>query len=129
MTRKLVQGIVSDRSRHVIHVVRVLDDILDFSEINEIADRMCARVLAKHGDQTPNVVVVQGDSKETLRLSARAMPSESFVPHSSMRPSAGRRLNSMNTAKEHRGRIAAGFAYLPRCNAWTSIWSSTHGSN
>ena len=68
MTRKLVQGIVSDRSRHVIHVVRVLDDIVDLSEINEIADRMCARVLAEHGDQTPNVVVVQGDSKETLRL-------------------------------------------------------------
>ena len=68
MTRKLVQGIVSDRSRHVIHVVRVLDDILDLSEIDEIANRMCARVLARHGDQTPNVVVVQGDTKETLRL-------------------------------------------------------------
>src|SRR5215471_7856988 len=68
MTRKLAQGIVPDRSRHVLHVVRVLDDILDLAEIDEIADRMCARVLAKHGDQTPNVVVVQGDSKETLRL-------------------------------------------------------------
>ena len=68
MTRKLVQGIVSDRSRHVIHVVRILDDILDFSEIDEIASRMCARVLARHGAQTPNVVVIQGDTKETLRL-------------------------------------------------------------
>ena len=68
MTRKLLQGIVSDRSRHVLHVVRVLDDILDLAEIDEIADRMCARVLARHGDQTPNVVVVQGDTKETLRL-------------------------------------------------------------
>jgi len=29
---------------------------------------MCARALARHGEQTPNVVVVQGDSKETLRL-------------------------------------------------------------
>jgi len=68
MTRKLVQGIVSDRSRHVIHVVRVLDDILDLPEIHEIAGRMCARVLARHGEQSPNVVVVQGDTKETLRL-------------------------------------------------------------
>ena len=68
MTRKLVQGIVSDRSRHVIHVVRVLDDIVDLAEIHEITDRMCARVLARHGDQTPNVVVVQGYTKETLRL-------------------------------------------------------------
>ena len=68
MTRKLAQGIVADRSRRVIHVVRVLDDILDVPEINEIADRVRARALARHGDQTPNVVVVQGDTKETLRL-------------------------------------------------------------
>ena len=68
MTRKLLQGIVSDRGRHVIHVVRVLDDILDLPEIGEISERMCARILTKHGDQTPNVVVVQGDTKETLRL-------------------------------------------------------------
>jgi hypothetical protein len=51
MTRKLVQGIVSDRSRRVIHVVRVLDDILDLPEIHEIIDRMCARVLARHGER------------------------------------------------------------------------------
>ena len=68
MTRKLLQGILSDRGRHVIHVVRVLDDILDLPEIDEIRERMRARILAKHGDQTPNVVVVQGDTKETLRL-------------------------------------------------------------
>ena len=68
MTRKLLQGIVSDGSRHVIHVVRVLDDILDLPEIDEITDRMSARLLARLGDQTPNVVVVQGDTKGTLRL-------------------------------------------------------------
>ena len=69
MTRKLLQGIVPDRgNRHVIHVVRVLDDILDIPEIDKIGGRMRARVLTKHGDQTPNVVVVQGDTKETLRL-------------------------------------------------------------
>jgi hypothetical protein len=68
MTRKLLQGIVSDRHRRVIHVVRVVDDILDLPEIDELGERMCARILAKHGDQTPNVVVVQGDTKETLRL-------------------------------------------------------------
>jgi hypothetical protein len=47
-----VQGIVSDRSQRVIHVVRVLDDILDLPEIHEIIDRMCARVLARHGERT-----------------------------------------------------------------------------
>jgi hypothetical protein len=65
---RLLQGIVSDRRRQVIHVVRIVDDILDFPEVDDITDRMCARVLAKYGDQTPNVVVVQGDTKETLRL-------------------------------------------------------------
>jgi hypothetical protein len=68
MTRKLLQGIVSDQHRHVVHVVRVVDDILDLPEIDEIGEKMCARALAKHGDQTPNVVVVLGDTKETLRL-------------------------------------------------------------
>jgi hypothetical protein len=68
MTQKLLQGTVSDRGRRAIHVVRILDDILDLPEIDEIRERMCARILAKHGDQTPNVVVVQGDTKETLRL-------------------------------------------------------------
>jgi hypothetical protein len=68
MTRKLLRGIVSDRRPHVIHVVRVLDDILDLPEIDEITARMSARILARHGDQTPNVVLIQGDTKETLRL-------------------------------------------------------------
>lgn len=68
MTPTLLQGTVPDRGRHVIHVVRVLDDILDFPEIDEISERMRARILARHGEQTPNIVIVQGDSKETLRL-------------------------------------------------------------
>jgi hypothetical protein len=55
MTRKLLQGIVSERSRRVIHVVRVLDDILDLPEIDEISERMCERILTKHGDQTPRL--------------------------------------------------------------------------
>ena len=69
MRRKLLQGIVSERRhRHVIHVVRMVDDILDFPEIDKIAEQMRARILCKYGDQTPNVVVVQGDTKETLPM-------------------------------------------------------------
>ena len=68
MTWKLLQGIVFDGGRHVIHVVRVVDDLLDLPEIDELGGRMSARILTKHGDQTPNVVLVQGDTKETLRL-------------------------------------------------------------
>jgi hypothetical protein len=68
MTHRLVHGVVSDRPRQVIYVVRVLDEILDYAQIDDIAEQMRSRVLSRYGEQAPNVVVVQGDSKETLRL-------------------------------------------------------------
>jgi hypothetical protein len=61
-------GVVSDRSRHVIHAVRILDIIPDFPQIEEIAERMRSRMLARHGEQMPNIVVIVGNSRETLRL-------------------------------------------------------------
>jgi len=66
MTRKLVHATLLDRPRQVI--VRVLDEILDYPEIDDIAEKMRAHVLSRHGEQTPNVVVIQGATKETLRL-------------------------------------------------------------
>jgi hypothetical protein len=68
MIHKLAHGTVLDHPRKAIHVVRVLDEILSFVEIDDIAARMRARLLSKFGEQSPNVVVVQGVSKETLRL-------------------------------------------------------------
>ena len=68
MTCKLLHGLVFDRPRQVIHVVRVIDAILDFPEIDDIGERMRARLLTKHGEQSPNVVVVQGNTQGTLRL-------------------------------------------------------------
>jgi len=68
MTCKLVYGTVLDRPRQVIHVVRVVDDILDFGEIDDVAEKMRNHVLSRHGEQVANVVIVQGSSQETLRL-------------------------------------------------------------
>jgi hypothetical protein len=68
MTRQLAYGTVRDHPRKVIHVVRVLDDLLDYAEIDQLAAQMRTHVTSRHGVQTPNVVVVQGDTKETLRL-------------------------------------------------------------
>ena len=68
MTSKLVHGIVQDRPRTVIHVVRVLDDVLEPDTIHDIEERMRQRALSRYGDQAANVVVVQGRAKETLRL-------------------------------------------------------------
>ncbi len=68
MTIRLVHGIVQDRPRKVIHVVRVMDQILELGEIDDIAERMRQHALSRHGDQAANVVVVQGGAKETLRV-------------------------------------------------------------
>jgi len=68
MAHRLIYGTVVDRPRKVIHVVRVVGEILDAGEIDEIADKMRERILRKHGEQTADVVVVQGTTRETLRL-------------------------------------------------------------
>jgi hypothetical protein len=68
MTRQLAYGTVRDHPRKVIHVVRVLDAILDYPEIDHLAEQMRDHVASRHGEQTPNIVIVVGDGKETLRL-------------------------------------------------------------
>ncbi|HVY56930.1 MAG TPA: hypothetical protein VHA77_03680 [Xanthobacteraceae bacterium] len=71
MTYELAYGTVVDRIHkavRVIHVVRVLEGELDVAEIDDIAERMRRRVLSKLGTQAADVVVVQGTSRESLRL-------------------------------------------------------------
>jgi len=68
MDHELTYATVVDRPRKVIHVVRVVGEILESWEIDEIADKMRERMLSKHGEQSADVVVVQGSGKETLRL-------------------------------------------------------------
>lgn len=67
MTRKLLYGTVLDRPRKVIHVVRV-DAILEFPEIDDMAEKLRAYILSKYGEQRPDVVIVHGNSRESLRL-------------------------------------------------------------
>jgi len=68
MTLKLLHGTVRDGPRQVIHVVLVVDKILEFPEVDDIAEKMRAHILSKSGEQDPNIVVVHGDCRETLRL-------------------------------------------------------------
>ena len=68
MSWKLLYAAVREHSRKVIHVVRVADALLEADEIDDLAERMRQRALAKHGEQSADIVVVQGDDKETLRL-------------------------------------------------------------
>ncbi|MGB7257596.1 MAG: hypothetical protein ACRECC_07540 [Pseudolabrys sp.] len=74
MTHRLVHTTVVERPRKVIHVVRILDEILEIDEIDQIAERMRQRALSRHGEQSADVVVIQGDSKETLRLFGDSHP-------------------------------------------------------
>jgi hypothetical protein len=67
MSLRLSYGVVRDAPRRVIHAVRVHDEILDTPGIAEVAERMRER-LASRGETLADVVVIQGDSKETLRL-------------------------------------------------------------
>ena len=72
MNYKLVYGTVRENPRKVIHVVRVLDRLLDDQELDEIAEHVRERALTKYGEPDAAVVVVQGDTKETLRLLGEA---------------------------------------------------------
>ena len=67
MSYRLSYGTVRETPRRAIHVVRVHDEILELSELDEIAERLRER-LQNRGELTADVVVVQGSSKETLRL-------------------------------------------------------------
>jgi len=68
MAHELVYGTVVEGPRKVIHVVRVLGEILDAGEVDDIANKVRERMLSRHGEQAADVVVVQGTTKDTLRF-------------------------------------------------------------
>ena len=65
--RLLSYGTVRESQRQVIYAVRVHDTFLELDEVDDVASRMRER-LAHRGEPSADVVVVQGDAKETLRL-------------------------------------------------------------
>ena len=67
MPRSFVYGTVRDSQRTAIYVIRVKDDVIDAVEADVIADRMRKHLQAR-GDFAADVVVVEGEGKETLRL-------------------------------------------------------------
>ncbi len=64
---RLSCGYVRESQRQVIYAIRVHDVILELHEIENVAARMRER-LAHRGESSADVVMVQGDAKETLRL-------------------------------------------------------------
>jgi hypothetical protein len=68
MTRSYVYGTVRDRPRgSAIFAIRIQGDLAGLSEIDQIAARMREKVEAR-GESAADIVVLQGDRKETLRL-------------------------------------------------------------
>ncbi|HEY1309544.1 MAG TPA: hypothetical protein VGF02_01245 [Pseudolabrys sp.] len=67
MSPRFSFGTVRESPRQAIYAVRVHDAILDLPEIDAIAEQMREK-LHLRGEIAADVVVVQGDSKETLRL-------------------------------------------------------------
>lgn len=68
MTYRLAYAAVREHPRRVIHVVRIYDELLEDWELEELAEQMRERKLAKEGELAAPLVLVQGNSKETLRL-------------------------------------------------------------
>lgn len=56
-----------EAQRGAIFAVRVQNEILDFGEIDQVAEKMREKIEAR-GEIAADVVVVQGDRKETLQL-------------------------------------------------------------
>jgi hypothetical protein len=67
MMPRLSYSTVRHTKRQPIYVLRIHDEILEFAEIDQLAARM-GQWLAHRGEATADIVIVQGDSKETLRL-------------------------------------------------------------
>lgn len=67
MAYRLSVGTVRESRRQATYVVRVHDTLLPLAEIDAIIATMRERLDAR-GEITAEVVVVQGHSKETLRL-------------------------------------------------------------
>jgi hypothetical protein len=67
--RSYVYGTVRDTQRSAIYVVRVKNDVIDPIEADDIAELMREKIRSRGESATDVVVVVvQGNTKETLRL-------------------------------------------------------------
>ena len=67
MPRSYVFGAVRNTMRNAIYVIRVKDDVIDPIEADEIAELMREKIQSR-GEFAADIVVVEGEGKETLRL-------------------------------------------------------------
>jgi hypothetical protein len=68
MAYKLAHGMVIEHPRKAIHVVRIIGETLETWEIDALAEQMRRGLLSRTGEQAADVVIVQGDTREALRI-------------------------------------------------------------
>lgn len=68
MSSELQYATVVERGRKAIHVVRVVGDLLEPAEADELAAQAREYLLGKRGEQNADVVIMQGRTKEDFRL-------------------------------------------------------------
>ena len=74
MKRSFVYGTVRETRRTAIYAIRLQEGVIDEAEAAEIAALMRDNLL-RRGETATDVVVVQGGSKETLRLHGNSIRS------------------------------------------------------
>jgi hypothetical protein len=67
MQPSFVYGVVRETQRTAIYAIRVKGALIDEIEAADIAERTREKLLSR-GESVVDVVVVQGEGKETLRL-------------------------------------------------------------
>lgn len=95
MTHRLSYATVQESRRQATYLVRIEDAILALGAIEDIAARMRERLEAR-GEISAEVVIVQGHSKETLRLFGNPYRYPRCVPPCSTRRSRGVRWSCDN---------------------------------
>jgi hypothetical protein len=68
MMYTLEYGKVVFQERKIIHVLRSIGNELAIWEVQEIGKKMEDRLLSRHGEQAPAVVIVQERTDKTPRL-------------------------------------------------------------
>jgi len=67
MARTFVYGMIRETARTAIYAIRAKDGGVDPVEAVDFAERMRDKMLSR-GETMADVVVISGDTKETLRL-------------------------------------------------------------
>jgi hypothetical protein len=68
MSGEFQYAVVIERQQKAIHVVRLLDRLIDPDEADELAAETREYLLAKRGEQDADVVIMQGKTKDDFRL-------------------------------------------------------------